>query len=291
MNNAIRGLALDDKVRILAINSTDLVIEVSNQLQTTSCASAALGRTMSIVSLIGLMQKNEDEVYAVIDGGGELGKINTHYMGNGKIRGYVDNPSVGVYLNEDNKLDVKRVVGNEGSLSITIKKNLKNDYHGSVPLISGEISEDFTYYFSASEQIPSVVSSGVLIDKDNNVLSAGAIIIQLMPQADECIIEKVESIIPLISQLSSKLVNQLNILSFVNSIFDDFRLLDEIDIDYECKCSREDMQIKIATLSFEDLNEILVEDKHIEAVCPWCNTKYDFDEQQIKDTIDFKQKQ
>ena len=288
MNNAIRGLALEDRVRILAINSTELVKEVSHQLNTTPCASAALGRTMSIVSLIGLMQKNEDEVYATIDGGGIIGKINTHYMGYGKIRGYVDNPNIDIYLNENNKLDVGAVVGNNGNLSITIKKNLKNDYHGSVPLVSGEISEDFTYYFSASEQIPSVVSAGVLVDKNNEVLSAGAIIIQLMPLAEEHVIQKVEKIIPLISQLSSRLTNQEDILSFVNSLFDDFRLLDEIDIEYSCLCSKEDIRIKIATLSFEDLNEILIEDKKIEAVCPWCNSKYTFNEDEIKEIIEFK---
>lgn len=289
VNKAIRGLVFNDKVRILAINSTNLVKDVTKQLQTTPCASAALGRTMSIVSLIGLMQKNEDQVYAIIDGNGPIGKINTHYMGNGKIRGYVDNPQVDIFTNEHNKLDVKKVVGNDGFLNITIKQNLKNDYHGSVPLVSGEISEDFTYYFSASEQIPSAVSAGVLVDKNNEVLSAGAIIIQMMPLCDETDIEKVESILPEISQLSSKLLDQEDIEKFINSIFDDFKLLDEINIEYSCTCSYEDMQAKIATLSIEDLNDILIEDQQLEAVCPWCNSKYLFDEKSLKDIISLKE--
>ena len=288
MSNAIRGIALNNSVRILAINSTEIIKNVQKQLGTTPCASAALGRTLSITALIGLMQKNEDRVLIQINGNGPLGKIHTQYLGNGKVRGYVDNPNVEIIINKQNKLGVKEVVGIEGTLDVTIMQGLKNDYHGSVPLVSGEISEDFTYYFAISEQIPSVVSAGVLVDTDTTISSSGAIIIQLLPNADEDDIQYVESCVEKVSDLSRKLLEHNDINKFINDIFPDFELLEEKEIVYECLCSFEDMQSKISTLSIDDLEEIKNEDHGIEAVCPWCNSKYWFDEIKLDEIIKYK---
>lgn len=285
MKNTIRGVALNESIRILAINSTNIVRELCLNHQTTPCASAALGRSISIVSLMGQMHKNDDQLSIIIAGGGEIGKIHLQYLGNQKVRGYVDNPNVGVYLNEQNKLDVKRVVGTTGEIYVSVDKDLKSTYQSTSPIVSGEISEDFTYYFATSEQTPSVVSAGVLVNKDNLVISSGAIIIQLLPNASEEEIIAVEKIIPEISNLSTKLLDNDNINDFVLSLFPDFNMLDDSSTTVDCFCNEDDIYSKIQTLSLDDLNDILENEKHIEAICPWCNKKYHFNEQQVKDMI------
>lgn len=282
---AIRGVALNSAIRVLGINSTKMISAVNTQLKTTPCAIAALGRTMSIVSLMGVMLKNEEQLSVMIDGGGPLGKIHVQYLSNGKLRGYVDNPVVDILINENDKLDVRAVVGNQGSLNVTIKQGLKNDYHGSVPLVSGEISEDFTYYFAASEQTPSVVSAGVLVEKDNIVESSGALIIQLLPQASEEDIQYVESILPKVNNLSATLQNNHKIDDLILEIFPDFECLEREDVIYECTCNRDDMEAMVSTLPIKDLEEIKEEDHGIEAVCPWCNSKYYFEEDDIDEII------
>ncbi|MEG0283926.1 MAG: Hsp33 family molecular chaperone HslO [Erysipelotrichales bacterium] len=285
-----RGVALNKAVRVIGINSKNIVSQMALKHQTTPCASAALGRTISIVALMGNMLKNNDSIIVNIDGDGPLGQIHTKFYDGNKIKGYVDNPQVEIKINDANKLDVKGVVGTNGTLSVILKQGLKNDYHGSIPLVSGEISEDFTYYFAVSEQTPSIVSAGVLVDKDMNVTSSGAIIIQLLPEACEEDIEYLENSLSKVSDISKTLLDNPNILDLFNDIFDDFELLEQEEILYECDCSYEDMQSKIATLSLEDLNEIKIEDKGLEAVCPWCNTEYFFDEDAIDKIIDIKNK-
>lgn len=287
-NYAIRGVALNSAIRVLGINSTQMVRDVNNQLKTTPCAIAALGRTMSIVSLMGIMLKNEEQLSVMIDGNGPLGKIHVQYLSDGKIRGYVDNPNVDILINEKNKLDVKGVVGSNGSLNVTIKQGLKNDYHGSVPLISGEISEDFTYYFAASEQTPSVVSAGVLVEKDNIVESSGALIIQLLPEASEEDIQYVEACLSKVTNISATLQNNPKIEDLIVDLFPDFQELERETVSYHCTCSHDDMKAKVSTLPNDDLEEIKHEDHGIEAVCPWCNSKFWFDEDAIDDIIESK---
>jgi molecular chaperone Hsp33 len=285
---AIRGLALNNEVRVYAINSTDILKTMYQQFKTTPCASAALGRSLSIGALMGLMNNDQEQIYISIDGGGPLGKIHLNYLGNYQIRGYVDNPMVATIINDKNKLSVKDVVGTQGNIQVIIKNNLKQDYFGLSQIVSGEISEDFAYYFMVSEQIPSVVSAGVLVDKDESIISAGAIIFQLLPNASETSISYLENCLDKVSDLSKKLQDDPNILNIINDIFDDFLLLDEHQMSFECPCSYEDMYYKIATLAIDDLQEIKNEDNFLEAICPWCNTKYHFDEQALTAIINEK---
>lgn len=289
-NYAIRGIALDNSIRVLGINSTKMVSDTNKQLGTTPCAIAALGRAMSIVSLMGIMQKNKDQLSIMIDGDGPLGKIHVQYLADGKIRGYVDNPNVEILVNDNNKLDVKGVVGTSGSLNVTVKQGLKNDYHGNVPLVSGEISEDFTYYFAASEQTPSVVSAGVLVGPNNEIQSSGALIIQLMPHASEENIQYIEACLAKISNISAHLLNNPKIEDLILELFPDFQKLETEQVNYSCTCNHEDMKAKVSTLPVSDLREIKNEDKGIEAVCPWCNSKFWFDETMIDEIISKKQK-
>lgn len=287
---AIRGMALDNSVRVLGVQTTQSFNQLAKMLTTTPCASAALGRTTAITILIGMMQKNDDTVTVTIDGNGSLGKIHAQYLGNGKYRGYVDHPHVDVLINDQKKLDVKGVVGTEGTLNVVLNQGLKTDYHGTSPLVSGEIGEDFTYYFATSEQTPSVVSAGVLVNEDNEVISSGALIMQLMPEASEEVIKKLEEKMNHFSNLSGQLLDH-DIKTIIADIFDDFEELAQQDVVFECTCSREEMYWKIASLSIADLEEIKREDKQLEAVCPWCNSKYVYSEEDLSEIIELKKKE
>lgn len=286
---AIRGMVLDNNARVLGVQTTQSFQKLAKMLTTTPCASAALGRTISITTLIGMMQKNDNKVTTVIDGDGPLGKIYAQYLGNGRYRGYVDHPHVDILINDQEKLDVKGVVGTHGTLSVIINQGLKNDYHGTSPLVSGEISEDFTYYFASSEQTPSIVSAGVLVNEYNKVISSGALIVQLMPEATEEVIQQLEKKIDQFNNLSHQLLDK-NISTVINNIFEDFEQLSQQDIVFDCTCSREEMYWKITSLSLADLEEIKKEDKQIEAVCPWCNSKYIFNEDDLAKIIALKKK-
>lgn len=281
---AIRGMALDKSVRIFGVQTTNSYNELTKKLLTTPCASAALGRTIAITILIGLMQKNDAQVSVMIAGDGPLGKIHAQYLGQGQYRGYVDNPQVDVLINEQKKLDVKSVVGTEGTLNVVVDQGLKSAYHGTSPLVSGEIGEDFTYYFATSEQTRSIVSTGVLVNEDNEVISSGALVIQLMPDASETIIQTLENKMSQLANLSNQLLDN-DIKSIIQEIFDDFTELDRQPITFACPCSREEMYWKIASIPLEDLQEIKEEDKQIEAVCPWCNSKYLYTEADLDKII------
>lgn len=282
-----RGVALNQEIRILGINSTDIVREVEQAHHTSPCATIALGRTISITSLMGfMMEYDDDKISVMIKGDGPLGAIHAQYLGNKKVRGYVDNPNVDVLFTENNKLDIKGVVGTIGQL-LVVKKGVRLDYNGSTPLVSGEISEDFTYYFASSEQTPSVVSSGVSFDQDGSIACAGAIIIQLLPGATEASIKYIENCLDKIGNITQLLLEK-DINELIIELFPDFDLLDENEIAFECDCSCEAMRSKIATLSVNDLEEIKNEDHGIEAVCPWCNKKYWFDEEALTELIEQK---
>lgn len=286
MNKIIKGIALDKHVRVLGLNSKNIVNEITQNHQTSPCASAALGRTLSITALMGAM-RNNDKISITISGDGPLGRIYTQYLPNHSVRGYVDNPNIDSYINANNKLDVARAVGNNGSLSVVIQSNSQKDYYGSVELVSGEISEDFTYYFAASEQIPSIVSAGVLVEKDGSIESSGALIVQLLPEASEEDILFLENNMSKFVNISDQLLTK-SISEIINNIFDDFIQLEEFDIKADCTCSLEDMQAKIMTLTKNDLEEILEEDEQIEAVCHWCNKKYLFDKDDLIKIIEEK---
>lgn len=287
---AIRGLAHNNEIRVYAIESTDIVQTIYDKFKTSPCASAALGRAISIVALMGLMNNNQEQINVTIDGNGPIGKIHLNYMNNYTVRGYVDNPKVDTVINEQNKLAIKEVVGTNGNIQVIIKNKAKQDYYGLSQIISGEISEDFAYYFMLSEQIPSVVSAGVLVDKDESIITAGAIIFQLLPNASEETISFLENCLDKVNNLSKQLQVK-NIKDIINEIFDDFILLDEKNISFVCPCSKEDFYYKIATLSIKDLEEIKLEDKGLEAVCPWCNNKYYYDEATLEKIIKDKSNQ
>ena len=177
----IRGTAMEHKVRAYAVLSTQLTDELSRRHQTTPTATAALGRTAAAGLMMGAMLKGEEKMTILVKGGGPIGAIMVDANAKGEVRGYVDEPLTDLPLKANGKLDVSGAVGMDGFLYITKDLGMKDPYRGSVPIVSGELAEDFTYYFAKSEQTPSAVSLGVLVGTDHTVIAAGGLIIQLMP--------------------------------------------------------------------------------------------------------------
>ncbi|HLS66793.1 MAG TPA: Hsp33 family molecular chaperone HslO [Pseudogracilibacillus sp.] len=283
----VKSTVFDGMVRAYAVITTDMVEEARRRQDTWATASAALGRTLTVTALIGSMMKGEDTITVKIEGNGPLGAIITDGNAHGNVRGYVKNPHVDFPLNEHGKLDVKRAVG-EGTLSIVKDYGLKEYFTGQVPLVSGEISEDFTYYFAHSEQTPSAVGAGVLINPDHSILAAGGFIVQLMPGATETIISSLEKAInefPPISTLVKEGNSPEQILQrlFANETIN---FHERVDVQFSCNCSIERIERAIIGLGKEEIKNMIDEDGGAEITCHFCNEHYTLSEVDLQKLLE-----
>lgn len=281
-NNVVFATALNDHVRINIINSKEIVekARLLHDFYPTSCA--ALGRTLSVTALMGLRQKDDEEVVTVtINGGGEIGTVLCVGQSNGQVKGFCSNPHFYQTYPDTHKLAVGIGVGVDGYLKVTKNLKLKQNYTSQIKLQSGEIGDDFAYYFTVSEQIPSLVSVGVLVDKDYSVKSAGAMIIELLPNHTENDIVFLENL--KLKPISSVLAENDNILDYLNSLFTDLKVLEEKNAYYHCDCSKERFMRNLLTLPVKDLKEIS-KDESIDIKCEFCDKTYHFNKKDI-DTV------
>lgn len=272
----IRATAFDGQVRAFAIRSTDTVHEACRRQDTWPAASAALGRTMTISAMMGFMLKGDDKLTTKIEADGPIGYLIADSNANGDVRGYVKNPHVNFDLNDQGKLDVRRAVGTNGTLSVVKDLGLKNNFTGSVPLVSGEVSEDFTYYFASSEQVPSAVGAGVLVNPDLSILAAGGFIIQMMPDADELTVKKVEKRVSEIRPISTLIRDGYSPEDILNEFFEDgnWNLLSKQDVRFKCQCSKERIENAISSLGNDEIDQMIEEDGGAEATCQFCHEQY-----------------
>ena len=288
MNKLVKAMALNNNVRIYGVNTTDLCnkARLSHNLFPTSLA--ALGRVATITGIMGMMQKGEkDRIISQINGGGAIGTIMVEAKSNGDIRGFVGDNEIYLKYNDSNKLAVGLAVGTNGYLKVTKDIGMKENFSGQVNLQSGEIGDDFAYYFMVSEQTPSVVSLGVLVDVDYSCKAAGGLLIQLMPNATEEDIVKVEELLKTLKPVSELIEKENDINKIVLSLFDDVEILEETSLNWKCSCSKEQFKAGLTTIALNDLEEMLLE-KTCEVKCEYCNTKYVFDENDLNVIIDFK---
>ncbi|NAP01445.1 Hsp33 family molecular chaperone HslO, partial [Halomonas sp. MG34] len=236
----IKATAYQGKVRAYAATSTETVEEARGRHDTWATASAAMGRTLTITAMMGAMLKGEDSLTVKVEGGGPIGAIIADADANGHVRGYVSNPHVDFDLNDKGKLDVARAVGTEGNLSVIKDLGLKDFFTGEVPVISGEISEDFTYYFANSEQVPSAVGAGVLVNPDHTILAAGGFIVQIMPGADDDIITRLEKQIESIPPISSLIREGNSPEEILERLLgqEELKIHEKLPIEFRCRCSR-----------------------------------------------------
>lgn len=280
----IKALAYDDQIRAYAIHSTELVSEAQRRHKTWPTASAALGRALTATTMMAATLKGNDKVTVKVEGGGPLGVIIIDANAHGETRGYVTNPHVHFELNEHGKLDVARAVGTNGFLSVVKDLGLKEMFTGQVPLVSGELGEDFTYYYASSEQIPSSVGVGVLVNPDNSILAAGGFLIQVLPAAEEEVIETLENRLKEISPISTMIQNGLTPEEILTQIFgrESVKFLDKTPVTFQCTCSEERIERAIIGLGKEEIRAMIEEDGQAETICHFCNETYYFDKEKLE---------
>lgn len=287
-NRLIDCLAYEGKVSIKCISSTNLVEEARRVHDLSPVASAALGRLLTITSIMGYETKTDKgSITNQIKGNGPLGMLTAVAESNGNVKGYVANPQVDIPLNKENgKLDVGTAVGKEGMLYIIKDLGMGKPYSGMTPIVSGEIAEDFTNYFATSEQTPSVIALGVLVDK-NGIRAAGGYKLSLMPDATEEIIEKIEESLKNIEPISKMLDENKTLEEIAKTVTGDenIEVLEEIHPEYKCNCSKEKCEKGLIAIGKDELETIIKEEEKIEIVCNFCNKKYEFTREDLKKLI------
>lgn len=273
--------AIDElgRIRVYIASSTNMVEKARLTHNTSPTASAALGRTLTAGVMMGVMMKNEEDVLTLkIAGGGPGGNIYVVAKNNGIIKGYIDNPMADVPSRSDGKLDVGGLVGNNGSITTIMDLGLKEPYVGQSNIISGEIAEDLANYYVLSEQTPSAVSLGVLVDKDISVRAAGGYIIQLLPGVADEDIDEIENRLANIEPVSVMIDKGLSPEEILDKLLGDFnmRILEKLDLEYKCDCSRDRIEQVLISLGKKEIQDIVEEDGQAEIVCHFCNTKHQF---------------
>ncbi|KGA96323.1 heat shock protein Hsp33 [Alkalihalobacillus alcalophilus ATCC 27647 = CGMCC 1.3604] len=281
----VKATAFEGKVRAYSLVATEMVNIAVTKQDTWPTASAALGRAMMAGTMMATMLKGESKLTVKIEGGGPIGAIIVDSNAKGQTRGYVTNPHVHFDLNDHGKLDVARAVGTNGSLSVVKDIGMKEPFTGSVPLVSGELGEDFTYYFVSSEQTPSSVGVGVLVNPDQSVLAAGGFVIQLMPGADDEVITEIEkrlSSIPPISKLVELGMPPEEILySLLGE--NNVKILETMPVEFSCSCSHERIANAIISLGKQEIRDMIDVDGGAETSCHFCNDVYQFSKEDLEE--------
>jgi molecular chaperone Hsp33 len=281
----VKALGFNGSIRAYAVRTTDTVTEAQRRHQTWRTASAALGRTLTAGVMMGAMLKGDEMLTIKIDGGGPLGPILVDANAKGEVRGYVTNPQVDFEANEHGKLDVRRAVGTNGLLAVVKDIGMRDFFSGQVPLVSGELGEDFTYYFATSEQTPSSVGVGVLVNPDDSILAAGGFIIQIMPGTDEKVITKLEERLKTIPPVSRLVEQGLSPEQLLGEIFGDepVKILETLPVKFQCTCSKQRFADAIVGLGAQEITAMIEEDGKAEAHCHFCNEKYQYPIEELEE--------
>lgn len=284
----IRATAAEGQIRAFAATTKELT-EFARQAHNTSpVATAALGRLLTAGAMMGVMMKGADDILTIkIEGDGPIGGLTVTADSKGDVKGYVYNPEVMLPPNEKGKLDVGGALG-IGVLSVIKDIGLKEPYVGQTILVTSEIAEDLTYYFATSEQTPSSVALGVLMNKDNTVRQAGGFILQLLPGASEEVISTLENRLKEITSITSLLDAGNTPEMILEHILGDFGLeiLDKLPTQFSCNCSRERIEKALISIGRKELQEMIDEGKTIEMNCHFCNKHYPVTVEEMKGLLE-----
>ena len=283
----IRATAANDQIRAFAAVTTQMVETAREHHNTSPVATAALGRLLTAGAMMGSMMKGEKDVLTLqIKEGGPLQGITVTADSQGNVKGYVGNPDVCIPANSKGKLDVAGAVG-PGFLNVIKDMGLKEPYSGQVMLQTCEIAEDLTYYFATSEQVPSAVGLGVLMNKNNTVRQAGGFIVQLMPFAEEEVISRLEQNVQKINSVTSLLEEGHTPESLLEKVLEgfDMQINEKTDTRFHCNCTRERVEKALISIGRKELNEMIQEGKPIEMNCHFCNTNYTFTVEEMKEIL------
>lgn len=289
MDIIVRATAADAQIRVFTAYTKDMVEEARKRHNTSPVCTAALGRLMTAASMMGSMLKSDKDILTLkIESDGPIEGITVTADSKGFVKGYVGNPNVILPANKVGKLDVAGAVG-IGFLDVIKDLGLKEPYAGQTELQTGEIAEDLTFYFASSEQIPSSVGLGVLMNKDNNVKQAGGFILQLMPGVSEETIEKVEKNLSNISSVTTLLDEGKGPKEILEILCEGLepKIIDIIPVGFKCNCSKDRVSKALISVGKEELSKIVEEEDSINLHCDFCNTDYEFTNDELKDLLQY----
>ena len=289
MDEIIRMMTGDGMVKAVAVTGKDMVERARQIHKTLPVATAALGRTLMAASMMGDMLKEEDgSVTLQIKGGGPLGAITAVSDSRGNPRGYLQNGQVDIPRKYQGKLDVGTAVGSSGSLTVIKDMGLKEPYMGSVQLVSGEIAEDITAYFVESEQVPTACALGVLVDKDQSVAAAGGYLVQLLPGADESVIQRLEESIARLGPVTDALHGGADAVQLLERVLEgqEPELLERRPVAYKCYCSRERVSRAIISMGKEEMQSLIEEQGGAELTCQFCDKVYRFTKEELQELLE-----
>lgn len=281
----VRATAANHQIRAFAATTKELVEEARSAHNTSPVATAALGRLLTAGAMMGSMMKGDDELLTLqIKCSGPIGGLTVTADSNANVKGYVYNPQVMLPPSKDGKLDVGGAL-DLGVLNVIKDMGLKEPYIGQTHLVSGEIAEDLTHYFATSEQVPSSVALGVLMNKDNTVEQAGGFIIQLMPFADEDVISKLEKKIGEITSITQLLEDGNTPEMILEQVLGDLEveILDTMPTKFFCNCTKDRVEKAIISIGREEIDEMIKDNEPIEVNCHFCSKHYEFNIEELKD--------
>ena len=288
MDYLIRGLFKDRKVRFLAIRNTDCINEAISIKKPTPVIIAALGRVMAVGSMMGMMNKEDDAKISIrIQGTGKAELIIVDANTKGEVRGYVKNPYVLLPLKANGHLDVGRAIG-RGMITVIKDLGLREPFHSEINIQSGEIGDDFSYYFATSEQTPSVVGVGVLVDVDYTCKVGGGFIVQMLPDATDDDYDFVDSITKKINSVTNLLLEHEDLNDLMSSLFGELEYVESFPIKYNCGCNKEKFMSGLATLEESELLDMIEKDKGAELECQICGKKYNLTIEDLQECIKIK---
>ncbi|MDO4306087.1 MAG: Hsp33 family molecular chaperone HslO [Eubacteriales bacterium] len=283
----VRAMAANQQIRAFAAVTRDVVETARKAHNTSPVATAALGRLLTGGAMMGVMMKGEKDILTLqIKAGGPLEGITVTADSKGRVKGYVGNPNVCIPANAKGKLDVAGAVG-VGFMNVIKDLGMKEPYLGQVALQTSEIAEDLTYYFATSEQVPSAVGLGVLMNKDNTVRQAGGFIVQVMPFAEDAAIDRLERNVQNISSVTSLLEEGHTPESLLEKVLEgfDLEISDRMPAEFYCNCSKSRVEKALISIGRKDLNELIQEGKDVELNCHFCNSNYVFSVEELKEIL------
>lgn len=284
MDNLLKVLTLGGRVRVYIANTTNTINDAITTHDLWPSAASIFGKSLTIALMMGANLKGDETISIKIDGGGPIGRVFVDSNGSGTVRGYVGNPHV--HFSRHNSLDDVMTLGQNGHISVLKDLKMKDFYSSSSPIITGDLAKDFAYYFTTSEQSPTLLSLGTKIQEDNRACCNGGILIQLMPGATDDEITYLEERTDIIAKFSSLLEEYDNLEDILELIFgDDYVIVDRMEVKFECDCTKEKYALGIASLGKTEIKDIIETDGNAEVVCHYCNKNYQYSKDDLEDII------
>ena len=284
----VRATAADAQIRAFAATTRQMVETARQKHDTSPVVTAALGRLLTAGSMMGSMLKGEEDLLTLqVTGDGPMGGMTVTADSKGHVKGYANEPQVILPANSQGKLDVGGAVGS-GILRVIQDSGLKDPYVGQTVLQTGEIAEDLTYYFATSEQVPSSVGLGVLMERDNTVRQAGGFIVQLMPFAEEETINRLEQNLGKIRSVTSMLDEGLTPEELLGLVLEgmDIQFRDTCEVEFSCSCSKERVEKALISIGREEIDKMIADGEPIEVKCHFCNKGYQFSVQELEEIVE-----